>query len=86
MGVRMVSYIKPLLGRTLCLVYDSAVSIFEILNHFEQGDLHFHSALGLANNSAGPEHSNKIRAIPGEQIGLVFGGQISSFQFNFSRH
>lgn len=66
------------------MVYDSAVTVFEILYHFEQGDLYFCFALGPANDAAIPEYSNKIRAVPGEQIGLVFGEQISSFQFNFS--
>ena len=67
----------PVFGWWLCCL--------EILNNFEQRNLYLHFAPGLTNYVADAECSDKIRVIPEEQVGLVFGGDISLSRFNFSR-
>lgn len=50
------------LRRTPCLVSGSAVAVLKSLIIFEQEALHFHFALGPANQAAGPAHLLQQRA------------------------
>ena len=59
---------SPTCRRTLCLVYGSAVIVLKFLIILHK-ETYFHFALGPVNYVAGPEHSNRIRAIPEKQIG-----------------